>query len=191
MVRCPSSAGRIPTTRFSLCIAPCLAFIPTVGWGRSRAKGKVKAILSDVHGNLEALRAVLDDISRQHVHDIYNLGDITGYGPNPIECIDLSMEMALVLTGQFDQAALRDPFSFPAYAEKCVLWTRHLLNPTGNDGGAARRRVDFLKRLDSSRRDEQALYVHGSPRNPLNEYVFAEDIHNPSKMARISATFEG
>lgn len=149
------------------------------------------AILSDVHGNLEALRAVLDDISRQHVDDIFNLGDITGYGPNPIECIDLSMEMAVVLKGEFDEAVLRDGFVFPPSLEKCVLWTRQLLGWSGDEGPATRRRLAFLERLESSRREQDALYVHGSPRNPRNEYIFVEDTHNRSKMARIGEAFEG
>jgi hypothetical protein len=52
----------------------------------------MRAILSDIHGNLEALQAVLA-ASRQHVTSVYNLGDTTGYGPNPIECLDLAMGM--------------------------------------------------------------------------------------------------
>ena len=72
----------------------------------------MKAIFSDAHGNLEALQAVLGDISRQHVTAVYNLGDTTGYGPNPIECIDLAMGMRVVLLGNNDQGILFDPEGF-------------------------------------------------------------------------------
>ena len=47
-----------------------------------------RAILSDIHGNLEALNAVLADIESQEVDEIFCLGDVIGYGPNPRECID-------------------------------------------------------------------------------------------------------
>jgi predicted phosphodiesterase len=68
----------------------------------------MRAILSDVHGNLEALQAVLA-ASRQHVTSVYNLGDATGHGPNPIECLDLAMGMEVVLRGYFDHWILFEP----------------------------------------------------------------------------------
>ena len=61
-----------------------------------------RAIISDIHGNLEALKSVLDDISSQNIDEFYCLGDIIGYGPNPCECSDLVMDfdarMAWILT---------------------------------------------------------------------------------------------
>src|SRR4051812_33009106 len=75
----------------------------------SSADGSLmKAIFSDAHGNLEALQAVLADASRERVSGVYNLGDTTGYGPNPIECLDLAMEMSVVLLGNNDQGILFD-----------------------------------------------------------------------------------
>jgi len=68
----------------------------------------MRAILSDIHGNLEALQAVLA-ASRQHVTSVYNLGDTTGYGSNPIECLDLAMGMEVVLLGPFDHGILFNP----------------------------------------------------------------------------------
>ena len=50
------------------------------------------AIISDIHGNLEALNTVLADIDRRDVNEIICLGDILGYGPNPLECVDLVAE---------------------------------------------------------------------------------------------------
>jgi predicted phosphodiesterase len=72
----------------------------------------MKAIFSDAHGNLEALQAILDDMARQQVGAVYNLGDTTGYGPNPVECIDLAMHMDVVLLGNNDQGILSDPVWF-------------------------------------------------------------------------------
>ncbi len=51
-----------------------------------------RALISDIHGNLEALEVVLNDIQGQGIREIYCLGDIIGYGPNPRECIDRVME---------------------------------------------------------------------------------------------------
>ena len=53
----------------------------------------VKAIISDIHSNLEALQAVLKDIEKHPVTEIYCLGDVVGYGPNPRECVDLGDEV--------------------------------------------------------------------------------------------------
>ena len=60
----------------------------------------VKAIISDIHSNLEALQAVLTDIGQFNVTETYCLGDIIGYGPNPRECIDLAMQCQLVILGK-------------------------------------------------------------------------------------------
>ena len=84
----------------------------------------MRAIISDIHGNLEALRAVLADIEAKNVDEIYCLGDVVGYGPNPCECVDLVMELDVCLLGNHDQAALFDPEGFNAGAELNIFWTR-------------------------------------------------------------------
>ena len=60
------------------------------------------AILSDIHGNLEALTAVLADIADRGIETIYCLGDVIGYGPNPRECMDLASKFHLCLLGNHD-----------------------------------------------------------------------------------------
>src|SRR5262249_32315095 len=88
----------------------------------------LRAIISDIHANLEALEAVLADIRQQNITEIYCLGDIIGYGPNPCECIDRVMATCkLTLLGNHDQAALFDPEGFNASAERAVFWTRKML----------------------------------------------------------------
>ena len=62
----------------------------------------MKAILSDIHGNLGALQAVLADASKQGAHEIYCLGDLVGFGPNPRECVDLAMQWKVTLLGDLD-----------------------------------------------------------------------------------------
>ena len=146
----------------------------------------MRAIISDIHGNLEALEAVLADIDSRGVDEVYCLGDVIGYGPNPRECIDHVMNRSSVtILGNHDQAALFDPEGFNANAERAIFWTRGVLetgDPAGNE-----RRWEYLGELPRMKREDDILYVHGSARNPLNEYVFPEDVYNQRKMDRIFA----
>ncbi len=141
-----------------------------------------RAIISDVHSNLEALNAVLADISDRGVTQIFNLGDIVGYGPNPRECIDLIMKCDVCILGNHDQGALFDPEGFNPSAEQAIFWTRQQLE-TSDEGAEAR--WQFLCGLERMYHEGRTTYVHGSLRHPLNEYVFPEDIHNANKIERI------
>lgn len=149
----------------------------------------MRAIISDIHGNHEALQAVLADIREREIKEIYCLGDIVGYGPNPKECVDLVRKSCQVtLLGNHDQGALFDPEGFNAGAERAIFWTRHTLE-SGNSL-ENERRWEFLGELPRVHRETDLLFVHGSPRNPLNEYVFPEDIYNQRKMERIFSLVE-
>jgi diadenosine tetraphosphatase ApaH/serine/threonine PP2A family protein phosphatase len=143
-----------------------------------------RALISDIHANLEALEVVLDDIKEQGVAEIYCLGDIIGYGPNPRECIDRVIEhCSMSLLGNHDQGALFDPDGFNIGAERAIFWTREQLENPGDRGNE--RRWDFLSELPRTHRSNSFLFVHGSPRNPLQEYIFPEDIYNHRKMERL------
>jgi len=149
-----------------------------------------RAIVSDIHSNLEALEAVLADIKQQGITEIYCLGDIIGYGPNPRECIDLVMNFDVCILGNHDQGAMFDPEGFNAGAERAILWTREQLEKPIGDPDQNARRWDFLGELPRNRRENGFLFVHGSARNPINEYVFPEDIYNQKKMEKIFALVE-
>lgn len=150
----------------------------------------MKAIISDIHSNLEALQAVLKDIEQHGVKEIYCLGDVVGYGPNPRECVDLVMKCKLVLLGNHDQGAMFDPEGFNPPAERAIFWTRSQLESPGETRAVKERRWEFLSERPRSVKEDGYLYVHGSARNPLNEYVFPEDIYNQRKMERIFALVE-
>jgi predicted phosphodiesterase len=150
----------------------------------------VKALISDIHSNLEALQAVLADIEKQNVREIYCLGDIVGYGPNPRECVDLVMQCQIVLLGNHDQGAMFDPEGFNPSAERAIFWTRAQLEVPGESRDRKERRWEFLAERPRIHREDGFLYVHGSARNPINEYVFPEDIYNQRKMERIFALVE-
>ncbi len=149
-----------------------------------------RAVISDIHSNLEALRAVLADIESQGVKQVFCLGDVVGYGPNPRECIDLVMKCSVCLLGNHDQGALFDPEGFNTGAERAIFWTRAQLEESGGNATAASQRWDFLGELPRHHQDGPFLFVHGSARNPLNEYVFPEDIYNRRKMEKIFALIE-
>jgi diadenosine tetraphosphatase ApaH/serine/threonine PP2A family protein phosphatase len=150
----------------------------------------VKALISDIHSNLEALTAVLADVEQQEVTEIYCLGDIIGYGPNPRECIDLVRQCKVVLLGNHDQGAMFDPDGFNAPAERAIFWTRSQLEYSSEPRQKRAERWDFLAERPRMHKENGFLYVHGSARNPLNEYVFPEDIYNQRKMDRIFALVE-
>jgi predicted phosphodiesterase len=150
----------------------------------------VIAIISDIHSNLEALEAVLRDIKEQGAEKTYCLGDIIGYGPNPRECIDLLLDLPVVLLGNHDQGAIFDPEGFNPGAERAIFWTRDQLERSPESPAKRQRRWEFLAERPRTYREGPYLFVHGSARNPLNEYVFPEDIYNPRKMERIFAHVE-
>ena len=147
----------------------------------------MKALISDIHGNLEALEAVLKDIQQQNITEIYCLGDVVGYGPNPRECIDQVMQCKVVLLGNHDQGAMFDPDGFNPPAERAIFWTRGQLESPGETKESKEKRWEFLADRPRTFKENGFLFVHGSARNPLNEYVFPEDIYNQRKMDRIFA----
>ena len=130
----------------------------------------MKAIISDIHANLEALQAVLKDIDKQpNVSDIYCLGDVVGYGPNPRECVDLAMKCGMVLLGNHDQGALFDPDGFNQPAERAIFWTRDQLEEPTGSRERREQRWEFLTERPYTHSDAHGLFVHGSVRNPLGE----------------------
>ena len=144
-----------------------------------------RAILSDIHANLEALHAVLEEIDSLGITEIVCLGDIVGYGPNPQEAVDIAIGFHTCVLGNHDQGALFDPEGFSSGAERAIFWTRSQFESANGDLAKNRQRWDFLCELPRQVQNGDVLFVHGSPRNPLNEYVFPEDIYNPRKLGRI------
>ena len=144
------------------------------------------ALVSDIHGNLEALNVVLDDIDRRTVDRIISLGDILGYGPDPVACVDLVAERCdWSLMGNHDYGALYEPTNFNAAAEQAAYWTRAQLE-LEEDETAAAQRWEILGRLRVRTSFNDFLCVHGSPRRPINEYIFPEDaINSPVKMKQL------
>src|SRR5262245_46042384 len=140
------------------------------------------AVLSDIHGNLEALDAVLAGAARHHVSHVFCLGDLVGYGPNPVECVGRAFDWDVTVLGDHDQNALFEPVGFCLINElvASALWSQSQLQRHGTE-----RHWQFLATIPQSHRHGDYLLVHGSPRNPVNEYHFPEEIYNTRKMTRI------
>jgi predicted phosphodiesterase len=148
----------------------------------------VFAVISDIHGNLEALEAVLDDISLRRIDDIICLGDVVGYGPNPRECVDLTAECArLCLMGNHDQAVLYGPVGFNRAAEEACLWTRSELEAE-TDTGRRNWRWKFIGNRPFKVFEDGNVFVHASPRRPITEYIFPEDVY--TARGKLESVFE-
>lgn len=143
-----------------------------------------RAIISDIHGNLEALKSVLADIRENNCEQVICLGDIIGYGPEPQACIDLAETFDACILGNHDLAALFDPEGFSNAAESAILWTRAQVE-SGDTAENCRRRLEFIAHLPRTRQEGNITFVHGSVRNPINEYVFPEDVYNRRKMEKL------
>jgi predicted phosphodiesterase len=114
------------------------------------------AIFSDIHGNLEALEAVLADMEKQNVQEKVCLGDIVGYGPDPAKCLELVREIGCpIVQGNHDQGSVEsneDP-SFNTYAKAGLEHTRKQLNEE---------QKEFLVRLPMKIEGDGSTFVHAS-----------------------------
>jgi diadenosine tetraphosphatase ApaH/serine/threonine PP2A family protein phosphatase len=124
------------------------------------------ALLADIHANLTALEAILGDIGRQGgVEEVWCLGDVVGYGPEPGQCIELLKGTKhICIAGNHDLAAIgRLALSnFNPDAASAIRWTAERL--TDADAG-------FLAALPTVMEREGFTLVHGSPREPVWEYL--------------------
>jgi predicted phosphodiesterase len=128
------------------------------------------AVLSDIHSNLHALAAVLADIDEQAVDQIWCLGDVVGYGPRPNECIAIVRERAdLCLCGNHDLASTGglDTADFSGDAGIAARWTHAEL-------GTAE--ADWLRGLEPLAERPGVELFHGSPRDPVWDYVLTEQV---------------
>ena len=130
------------------------------------------AIFTDIHANLEALEAVLAEIdelaSEEPIDQIWFLGDLVGYGPNPNECIDTLRERTdVIIAGNHDWAAVGklDLEDFSAAARVSAEWTAEQLTEEHRE---------FLRNLPERLEMGDCTLVHGSPYGPLWEYLTSE-----------------
>ncbi|HVM70158.1 MAG TPA: metallophosphoesterase family protein [Anaerolineales bacterium] len=122
-------------------------------------------VISDVHANITALEAVLADAGK--VNEVWCLGDIAGYGPDPNECIERiqALPKLTCMMGNHDFAAIGNMAleTFNIDAKRALLWQRDRLNESSKN---------FLRTLAQEPKVAgNVTLVHGSPRDPIWEYV--------------------
>ncbi|MDP8208503.1 MAG: metallophosphoesterase family protein [Candidatus Electryonea clarkiae] len=125
------------------------------------------AIISDIHGNLQALEKVLNDIESRKPDRVICLGDLVGYGANPNEVIDRIRQCAdVVLAGNHDHAAigLTDITVFNQFAFNAAIWTRKILTPENHE---------YLTSVPFTHSEDDLYFTHASPHNPEDwHYIF-------------------
>ena len=128
------------------------------------------AVISDIHSNLPALEAVLADVDREGPDELWCLGDIVGYGPHPNECVELTRaRTALSLCGNHDLAVLGtiDIGDFTGDAGAAARWTTNEL---------AAPQAAWLRGLSPTAERSGVELYHGSPRDPVWDYVLTEQV---------------
>jgi diadenosine tetraphosphatase ApaH/serine/threonine PP2A family protein phosphatase len=122
-------------------------------------------IISDIHANLPALQRVLEDAGE--VDEVWSLGDIVGYGPNPRECVEIVRTIAptISIIGNHDWAAIGrlSLEDFNPVARFASYWTTMQLEAE---------HLRYLESLPNRMIDQYWTVVHGSPRHPIWEYVY-------------------
>ncbi|MCA1554510.1 MAG: metallophosphoesterase family protein, partial [Chloroflexi bacterium] len=124
------------------------------------------AIISDIHANFTAFERVLQAIGS--VDEVWCLGDVVSYGPDPNECIAVLQSLPnlrICLTGNHDAAVIGEAAlgDFNPDAQQALLWTREQLTPQSD---AFLRACPPMLTLD-----EQFTVAHASPRQPIWEYI--------------------
>lgn len=133
-------------------------------------------VISDIHANLSALHAVLQAAGSFDV--TWNLGDTVGYGPRPRQCLQAMRDLnpAINLSGNHDLASI-GAISIEAFnpiAKAAALWTAQQLDATDRE---------YLEGLPAITRQESVLFAHGSPRDPVWEYVDSSAVATPLFLA--------
>lgn len=128
------------------------------------------AVISDIHANLAALEAVLEEVDREAPDAIWCLGDIVGYGPEPSSCRGLvERRTSVCLSGNHDLGALGlidVERTFTPEAAIAARWTAERLTPDDRR---------FLESLEPRRSEPGVGLYHGSPRDPIWEYVVSAE----------------
>ena len=119
------------------------------------------AVFADIHSNLEAMQAFVEDTAGRNIHRYMCLGDIIGYGANPNECIKLvrSLPKMSCILGNHDAAAIwrYSPYGMTKDAKEAILWTIDRLSPDN---------VVFLKHLQPVLAQVNMVFAHANPYNP-------------------------
>jgi diadenosine tetraphosphatase ApaH/serine/threonine PP2A family protein phosphatase len=144
----------------------------------------IQGLISDIHGNLAALTAVIADAEANGAERLICLGDVVGYGPFPGECLDMVRRCGAVLMGNHEEALIYGAENFNPRAKRAIDWTRDFLKTSG-DEETRKHRWHILQNLQLHAQDGRFMFTHASPRQPTREYVMPRDSKNAVKMGEI------
>jgi predicted phosphodiesterase len=125
------------------------------------------AIVSDIHGNRQAFEAVLDEIELSDCDEMWCLGDLVGYGADPVACVELARRHAAVCLAGNHDLGVRGTLPLEEFSRGAALaakWTRATIPPEI---------LSYLQTLKPLSVDERVGLYHASPRDPIWEYVLS------------------
>jgi predicted phosphodiesterase len=125
------------------------------------------AVVSDIHGNLQAFEAVLEEIAASDCEELWCLGDLVGYGAEPDACVELARRHAAVCLAGNHDLVVRGELPIEEFSRGAALaaeWTQKTISSKTRE---------YLDALDPSKLDEAVGLYHASPRDPVWEYVLS------------------
>ena len=138
------------------------------------------AIISDIHGNLEAFQAVLDALSEEDIDTYLSVGDCIGYGANPKECIELlrSLNPEVLIAGNHEWGVLglKEADYFNELAQYAISWTRKILDKD---------EIEYLKSFSLVYEDDKMTLVHGTLNMPEEFYYILDTDDAEAAMGRM------
>ncbi len=141
------------------------------------------AFVSDIHSNTEALEAVLAEAARLGAQRVLCLGDVIGYGPEPRETLLRVIDACeLSLLGNHEHACMHQAPDFNPKARQAIDWTREQLNRRDRPRPENFALWQYLDGMQKEYREGEMLLVHGSPRDPVREYIVPRDAEDAAKM---------
>ena len=146
------------------------------------------AFLSDIHSNIEALSVCLAEIEEQGADRLICLGDVIGYGPQPRDALRTIMDRCeFSLLGNHEHGAMFYASDFNPRARQAIDWTRDQLSRRDCPREENTAFWQYLDGMKKEHREASMLFVHGSPRDPVREYMVPRDALDQQKMGECFA----
>lgn len=133
------------------------------------------ALLSCLHANLEATTAVLENIRKIGIDRVICLGDLVGYGGDPLHVVEASYPFDVVLTGDHDEGIVHGPDGFDPIVRESIVVARSMIRPGVFADARKKQAWNFMKSLPVWFQEGGTSYMHASPRHPTKEYILRTD----------------
>ncbi len=147
----------------------------------------IYAIFSDIHGNLEALTVAINYIVDLGITDIICCGDITGYGPNPQECIQFLQRYSFVsVAGNHDRAIVKDSLGIYFNEDAVIALNIQKLNLN-------KKEIEYIKKLPKKIKYSNFVVTHSSldPKTPYRYVIDENSARNTLAKTRKQIVFNG